>query len=135
VGLKEFLHMAYRRCEALLASAQELRMALGWHAVPDHSTLWWFSRHQGKPRLLAQVLSETVRLFQQAAAPRSRAVAVDSTGFACALASPSYQQGVGHRHHAKTRLQWPVAVTHPLILCGQALTGGHEGTMWRFAPS
>jgi hypothetical protein len=92
----------------LLASAQDLRVALGLRAVPDHSTAWCFSRQQGKPRLLAQVLSETVCLFQQAAAPRSRTVAVNSTGFARAPASPSYRQGAGHR--AKTWLQWSVAV-------------------------
>ena len=108
--LKEFLHLDYRSCEALLASAQALRAALGLHAVPDHSTLWWFSRHKVKLRLLARALSETVRLFQRAAAPRCRTVAVDSTGFARAPASPYYQQRAGKRHRARTWLKWSVAV-------------------------
>jgi len=114
--------------EALLASAQALRAALGLHAVPDHATLWWFTRHKVKPRLLARVLSETVRLFQQAAAPHSRTVAVDSTGFARAPASPYDQQRVGHRHRAKTWLQWSVAVwTAPLIRCGPIADRGPRG--------
>ena len=88
--LKEFLHLDYRSCEALLASAQELRAALGLHAVPDHSMLWWFSRHKVKPRLLARALTASLRLFQRAASPLARTVAVDSTGFARAPASPYY---------------------------------------------
>jgi hypothetical protein len=64
--LKEFLRLDYRSCEALLASAQELREVLGLHAVPDHSTLWWFGRYKVKPRLLGCVLTETVRLFARA---------------------------------------------------------------------
>jgi hypothetical protein len=51
--LKEYVHLAYRGAEALLASAQELRAALALRAVPDHSTLWWFQRYKVKPRLLA----------------------------------------------------------------------------------
>jgi hypothetical protein len=133
--LKEFLHMDDRSCEALLASAQELRAALGLHAVPDHSTLWWFSRHKVKPRLLARVLSEPVRLFQQAAAPHARTVAVDSTGFARAPASPYSQQRAGHRHRAKTWLKWSGAVwTDPLILCGQIADLGPRGDHVEFRP-
>jgi hypothetical protein len=133
--LKEFLHMDYRSCEAVLASAQELRAALSLHAVPDHSTRWWFSRPKVKPRLLARVLSETVRLFQRAAAPRSRMVAVDSPGFARAPASPYDQQRAGHRHRAKTWLKWSVAVwTAPLILCGQIADRGPRGDHVEFRP-
>jgi hypothetical protein len=133
--LKEFLHMDYRSCEALLASAQELRTALGWHAVPDHSILWWCSRHQAKPRLLARALSETVRLFQRAAAPRYRPVAVDSTGFARAPASPYYQPRADHRHRARTWLKWSVAVwTDPLVLCGQIADRGPGGDHVEFRP-
>jgi hypothetical protein len=87
--LKAYWHVDYRSAEALLASAQELREALGLHAVPDHSTRWWFSRHKVKPRVLARILTETIRLFQRTAPPRTRTVAVDSTGFARAPASPS----------------------------------------------
>ena len=133
--LKEFLHMDYRSCEALLASAQELRAALGLHAVPDHSMLWWFSRHKVKPRLLARALSETVRWFQRMAAPRARTVAVDSTGFARAPASPYYQQRAGKRHRARTWLKWSVAVwTDPLVLCGQVADRGPRGDQVEFRP-
>jgi hypothetical protein len=72
--LKAFLRMDYRSCEALLASAQELRAALGLHGVPDHSTLWWFGRYKVKPHLLGRMLTATVRLFTRAIPPRSRTV-------------------------------------------------------------
>lgn len=88
--LKEYLHLDYRWTEALLASAQQLQDALGLPTVPDHSTLWWFSRHKVKPRLLERLLTETVRVFRHAAPPRLRTVAVDSTGFAHVPASPYY---------------------------------------------
>jgi Transposase DDE domain len=133
--LKEFLHLNYRSCEALLASAQELRAALGLPAVPDHSTLWWFGRHKVTPRLLARILTETVRLFQRVAPRRSRTVAVDSTGFARAPASPYYQQRAGHRHRARTWLKWSVAVwTDPLVLCGQVTDRGPRGDHVEFRP-
>ena len=64
--LKEYLRLDYRGTEALLASAQQLREALGLPTVPDHSTLWWFSRHKVKPRLLERLLTETVRWFASA---------------------------------------------------------------------
>ena len=95
--LQESLHLDSRGAEALLASAQELRAALEWHAVPDHSTLWWCSRHTIKPRLLARVLTASLRVFHCAAAPLARTVAVDSTGFARAPASPSSQLRAGTR--------------------------------------
>ena len=133
--LKEFLHVDYRSCEALLASAQELRAVLGLHAVPDHSTRWWFSRHKVKPRLLERLLTETVRVFQRAATPRSRTVAVDSTGFARAPASPYYQLRAGQRHRARTWLKWSVAVwTDPLVLCGQVADRGPRGDHVEFRP-
>lgn len=133
--LKEFLHLDYRSCEALLASAQELRTALGLHAVSDHSTLWWFSRHKVTPRLLAHALSETVRLFQRAAAPRSHTVAVDSTSFARAPASPYYQLRAGTRYRARTWLKWSVAVwTDPLVLGGQIADRGPRGDHVEFHP-
>jgi hypothetical protein len=50
--LKAYLHLDYRGTEALLASAQPFQEALGLPTVPDHSTLWWFSRHKVRPRLL-----------------------------------------------------------------------------------
>jgi hypothetical protein len=74
------LRLDYRSAETLLVSAQELRAALELHAVPDHSTLWWFSRHKVKPRLLPRLLTASVRVFQRVAAPHSHTIAVDSTG-------------------------------------------------------
>ena len=133
--LKEFLHLDYRSCEALLASAQELRAALGLHAVPDHSTLLWFSRHKVKPRLLARALTASVRLFQRAAFPLTRAVAVDSTGLARAPASPYYQLRAGTRYRARTWLKWSVAVwTDPLVLGGQIADRGPRGDHVEFHP-
>src|SRR6266850_1744720 len=126
--LKAFLHLDDRRCEALLASAQELRAVLGLHAVPDHATRWWCSRHKVKPRLLERLLTETVRVFQRAATPRSRPVAVDSTGCARAPARPSDQLRAGQRQRARTWLKWAVAVwTDPLVRCGQVADRGPRG--------
>jgi hypothetical protein len=133
--LKEYLHLDYRSAEALLASAHELRAALGLHAVPDHSTLWWFSRYKVKPRLLARILTASVRLFQRVASPHSRMVAVDSTGFARAPASPYYQLRAGTRYRARTWLKWSVAVwTDPLVLCGQVADRGPRGDHVEFRP-
>ena len=133
--LKEFLRMDYRSCEALLASAQELRVALGLHAVPDHSTWWWFGRYKVKPRLLGRVLTDTVRLFARAISRRSRTVAVDATGFARAQASPYYQLRAGKRYRARTWLKWSVAVwTDPLVLSGQVADRGPRGDHVEFRP-
>src|SRR6266511_2075250 len=97
--LKELLHLDDRRCKALLASAHALRAALGLHAVPDHSTRWWFSRHQVKRRLLAR-----------------------------APASPDDQQRAGQRHRARTWRKWAVAGwTDPLVLCGPLADRGPRG--------
>jgi hypothetical protein len=97
--------------------------------------LWWFSRHKVKPGLLARILTETVRLFQRMPPPRSRTVAVDSTGFARASASPYYQQRAGQRHRARTWLKWSVAVwTDPLVLCGQVADRGPRGDHVEFRP-
>ena len=80
-------------------------------------------------------LERDVRLFQRAAAPRSRLVAVDSTGFARAPASPYYQPRAGHRHRARTWLKWSVAVwTDPLVLCGQIADWGPRGDYVEFRP-
>jgi hypothetical protein len=133
--LKEYLHLDYRGTEALLASAQQLQEALGLPTVPDHSTLWWFSRHKVKPRLLERLLTETVRLFERAAIPRSPTVAVDSTGFARAPTSPYYQLRAGKRYRARTWLKWSVAVcTDPLVLCGQVADRGPRGDHVEFRP-
>jgi hypothetical protein len=133
--LKEYLHRDYRSAEALLASAQELRAALGLHAVPDHSTLWWFSRYKVKPRLPARVLTASVQLFQRLASPHPQTVAVDSTGFARAPASPYYQLRAGRGYRARTWLQWSVAVwTDPLVLWGQVAERGPRGDHVEFRP-
>lgn len=42
--VKEYLRLDYRGLEAVLASAAELRAALGLQAVPDHSMVHWFMR-------------------------------------------------------------------------------------------
>jgi DDE family transposase len=85
--------------------------------------------------MLARALSETVRLFQRAAAPHTRTVAVDSTGFARASASPSYQLRAGQRSRARTWLKWSVAVwTDPLVLCGQIADRGPRGDHVEFRP-
>ena len=126
--LKEYLHLDYRGTEALLASAQPLQVALGLPTVPDHAMLWWFSRHKVKPCLLERLLTETVRVFQRAATPRSRTVAVDSTGFARAPASPYDQLRAGKRYRARTWLKWSVAVwTDSLVRCGQVADRGPCG--------
>jgi hypothetical protein len=133
--LKAFLRMDYRSCEALLASAQELRAALGLHGVPDHSTLWWFGRYKVKPHLLGRMLTATVRLFTCAIPPRSRTVAVDSTGFARAPASPYDQQRAGKRYRARSWLKWSVAVwTGPLVLSEQVADRGPRGDHVEFRP-
>jgi hypothetical protein len=133
--LKEYLHLDYRGTEALLASAQQLQEALGLRTAPDHSTLWWFGRYQVTPRLLARVLTATVRLFARAIAARSRTMAVDSTGFARAPASPYYQHRAGKRHRARTWLKWSVAVwTAPLVLGGQIADRGPRGDHVEFRP-
>ncbi len=118
----------YRRATALLASAQERRAALGRHAVLDHATRWWFSRHKVTPRVLARILTATVRWCQRAASPRSCPVAVDATGFARAPASPSCQRRAGQRPRARTWLTWSVAVwPDPLVRCGQGADRGPRG--------
>jgi hypothetical protein len=133
--LKEYLHLDYRGTEALLASAQQLQEALGLPTVPDHSLLWWFSRHQVTPRRLGRLLTETVRLCQRATTPRARTVAVDSTGFARALASPYDQLRAGTRYRARTWLKWSVAVwTDPLVLCGPVADRGPRGDHVAFRP-
>jgi hypothetical protein len=133
--LKEYLHLGYRETEALLASAQQLQEALGLPTVPDHSMLWWFSRHKVTSRLLERLLTETVRVFQRAAPPRSRMVAVDSPSFARAPASQYYQLRAGKRSQALTWLQWSVAVcTAPLVWCGQGADRGARGDHVEFRP-
>ena len=116
------------RQPSLLASAPQLQRALGLPTVPDHATLWWFSRHKVKPRLLGRLLTETVRLFQRATPPRSRTAAVDSTGFARAPARPFYQLRAGKRYRARTWLQWSVAVWNRPLGAGWA--GCRPWTAW-----
>ena len=127
--LKEYLKLDYRGLEALLASAAELRAAIGLRTVPDHSMLHWFARHKIKPRLLVQVLEAAARLF-----PRRRngrhVVAVDATGFSRRPASRYYVAKLTHWRHRY--LQWSTVVwTKPLVICAQAAHGG-PGSGYRF---
>ena len=130
--LKEYLKLDYRGLEALLASAAELRVALGLRTVPDHSTLHWFARHQVKPRLLVQVLDAAARLF-----PRRRngrhVVAVDATGFSRRPASRYYSLRHGTWHHSY--LLWSTLVwTKPLVICAQAARMGPGSQSRRLPP-
>jgi len=59
------LKLDYRSAEALWTSALELRQVLGLRTMPDHSTLWWYSRHKVKPRRPERGLTETLHLFQR----------------------------------------------------------------------
>ena len=120
--LKEYLRLDYRGLEALLASAAELRAAVGLRTVPDHSMLHWFARHKVKPRLLVQVLEAAARLF-----PRRRngrhVVAVDATGFSRRRASRYYSLRHGVWHHSY--LLWSTLVwTKPLVICAQTARVG-----------
>jgi Transposase DDE domain len=88
-----------------------------------------------KPRLLGRLLTETVRWFQRATTPRSRTVAVDSTGVARAPASPYDQLRAGKRDRARSWLKWSVAVwTDPLVRCGQVADRGPRGDQVEFRP-
>jgi len=127
--LKEYLKLDYRGLEALLASAAELRAALGLRTVPDHSMFHWFARHQVKPRLLVQVLEAAARLF-----PRRRngrhVVAVDATGLSRRLASRYYVSRLRHWRHPY--LLWSTVVwTEPLVICAQHAQRG-PGSGYRF---
>jgi hypothetical protein len=62
-------------------------------------------------------------------------VAVDSTGFARAQASPSYLQRAGTRYRARTRLRWSMTVWTDLLgLCGQIAERGRRGDHVEFPP-
>lgn len=130
--LKEYLRLDYRGLEALLASAAELRAALGLRHAPDHSMLHWFARHKVKPRLLAQVLAAAARLFPQRRNGR-HLVAVDATGLSRRPASRYYSLRHGTWHHSY--LLWSTLVwTKPLVICAQAARVG-PGSQSRRLPA
>lgn len=120
--LKEYLKLDYRGLEALLASAAELRLAMGLRTAPDHSMLHWFARHKVKPRLLTQLLEAAVRLFPQRKNGRP-IVAVDATGFSRRIASRYYSLRHGVWHHSY--LLWSTLVwTKPRVICAQTARVG-----------
>ena len=130
--LKEYLKLDYRGVEALLASAAELRTALGLRAVPDHSTLHWFARYKVKPRLLVQVLEAAARLFPKRRNGR-HIVAIDATGFSRRPASRYYS--LRHGTWQQSYLLWSTLVwTKPLVICAQAARVGPGSQCRRLRP-
>ncbi|MBI3323378.1 MAG: transposase [Candidatus Omnitrophica bacterium] len=130
--LKEYLKLDYRGLEALLASAAELRAALGLRTVPDHSTFHWFARYQVKPRLLVQVLEAAARLFPRRKNGR-HIVAVDATGFSRRPASryDNLRQGTwSHSYLLWSTLVW----TQPRVICAQAARMGPGSQSQRLPP-
>jgi len=59
--LKEHLLLTDRWIEHLLLPSGRLRRELGFRRVPDHATLWWFSKRHLAPELLQRALAETDR--------------------------------------------------------------------------
>ena len=121
--VQEYLRLDYRRMEALLASAAELRQALTLTAAPDHSMLHWFARHKVRPAQVQRLLRTTVRLVRQRRR-QHRTVAVDATGFSRRPASRYYTVRLGGywRH---TFLNWSTVVwTQPQIICAQSVRVG-----------
>jgi hypothetical protein len=127
--VKEYLKLDYRGLEALLASAAELRTALGLRHVPDHSMLHWFARHKVTPRLLHRMLAQTLQQFPRRRRSR-HTVAVDATGFTRGLTSRYYAARL--RQWRPTYLQWSTVVwTQPLAICAQAVQRGPgSGHRW-----
>lgn len=131
--LKEYLKLDYRGLEALLASAAELRLAVGLRRVPDHSTLHGFGRYRIKPRLLVQVLEAAARLFPRRRNGRPTG-ALDATGFSRRLASRYYSQRWGTWH--QRYLYWSTVVwTQPRVICAQAARVGPAGSQSRTLPA
>lgn len=131
--LKEYLKLDYRGVEALLASAAELRAALGLRRVPDHSTLHGFARYRLKPRLLVQVLEAAARLFPRRRNDRPIG-ALDATGFSRRPTSRYYSQrwGVWQSRY----LYWSTVVwTQPRVICAQHARVGPTGSQSRTLPA
>lgn len=132
--LKEYLKLDYRGVEALLASAAELRAALGLTAVPDHSMLHWFMRHKVMPTLLKQVRTTSLRLFTRRYRRGRRIMALDATGFSRRPASRYYVMRLGHgQWHHRFSLASTVIWTTPQVICAQAMRGG-PGSQSRLLP-
>lgn len=117
--IKEYLRLDYRGLEALLASAAELRTALGLTAVPDHSMVHWFLRHKVSPTLLKAVRKTTLQLFTRRYRRGRRIVAVDATGFARRVASRYYVARL-HQWRHRYLLSSLVVWTKPQVICAQA---------------
>ena len=118
----------------MLASAQQLQEALGLPTVPDHSTLWWCSRHKVKPRLLERLLTETVRMFERAATPRAHG----GRRFygLCACSNAPVLPAAGRHTLPGPDLAEVVRgrVYEPLVLCGQVADRGPSGDHVAFHP-
>jgi len=127
--VKEYLRLDYRRLEALLASAAELRQALTLPAAPDHSMLHWFARHKVRPALLQRVLRTTLR--QVRTRRRRHTVALDATGFSRRSASRYYTARLGgywrHTYLQRSTVVW----TQPQLITAQAVHVG-PGSGHRF---
>ena len=116
--VKESLRLDYRGLEALLVSASELRAAVGLQAVPDHSMLHWFLRHEVTPTLLKRVRATTLRLFTRRYRRGRRIVAVDATGFSIRPTS-RYDIQRWARWSPRYRLASTVVWTKPQVICAQ----------------
>ena len=131
--VKEYLRLDYRGLEALLASAAELRAALGLRAVPDHSMLHWFLRHRISPTRLKQVRAASLRLFTRRYGRGRRIMAVDATGYARHPASRYYIQRQ-QRWCPRFLMTSTVVWTRPQVICAQADRVGPGSQSRRLRP-
>jgi len=131
--VKEYLRLDYRGLEALLASASELRAALGLQAVPDHSMVHWFLRYKVTPTLLKQVRATTLRLFTRRYGRGRRVMAADATGYARRPTSRYYIQRQ-QRWVPRFLMTSTVVWTTPQVICAQADRVGPGSQSRRLRP-
>lgn len=83
VVLRQFYNLSYRRAEALLADAADLRDAIGMTVCPDHNTLHDAFDTLARIETFAPMLDELAKAFEEAGLLRldERPVAADSTHF------------------------------------------------------
>ena len=106
--LKEQLGLDYRAAEELISASDGLKSSLGLARAPDHSTLWWFTRHRVHPDLVAAALSETVRRVEPE--PEPRRVALDSTGLWLSYTSWYFAWRAGRDRGQRGWLKWAMAL-------------------------